>query len=210
MNQFNTFINNVKSFVGKNRQMILFLVRVVIIYIGWKILSWFLGEEKIPIDERFWPWLSAGWEQFNDWIRIFLLYTSKLVFDILGYPCLVLNNYRLSVYNLAYVEIGNYCLGIQLWIFFAALICSYPGKWKKKLLYSAIGIVSINIINIIRIVTIIFAIHAYPEQMEFNHDYVFNVAVYIFTFLMWIYVVKNDKLNSNSTKGSSIAPTTSN
>jgi exosortase/archaeosortase family protein len=200
MNLFNIIIHQIKSFVGKNRQVILFLSRVAIIYIGWKMLSWFLGEEKIPIDERIWPWLSAGWEQFNDWVRIFLLFTSKLVFDILGYPSLILNNYRLSVYHIAYVEIGNYCLGLQLWIFFAALICSYPGKWKKKLLYSTIGIISINLINVLRIVTLIFAIHAYPEQMKFNHDYVFNVAVYIFTFMMWIYVVKNDKLNSNSTK----------
>ncbi len=46
----------------------------------------------------------------------------------------------------------------------------------------------------IRIVTIVFAVHAYPEQMQFNHDYVFNVAVYIFTFIMWVYIVKNNEL----------------
>jgi len=190
---------NIKSFVDKNRQMILFLTRVIAIYFAWKILSWFLGEEKIPIDERIWPWISSGWEQFNDWIRLFLLYSSKFVFDILGYTNRIIGDYRLSVNELAYVEVGNYCLGIQLWIFYAALICSYPGRWKNKLIYSAIGIVAINIINIIRIVTIVFAVHAYPKQMQFNHDYVFNVVVYIFTFLMWMYVVKkNNEAVKNS------------
>lgn len=177
--------------------MILFLARVIGIYFTWKILSWFLGEEKTPIDERIWPWLSSGWEQFNDWVRIFLLYSSKFVFDILGYTNRIIGDYRLSVNELSYVEIGNYCLGIQLWIFYVALICSYPGRWKKKLLYSAIGIIAINIINIVRIVTIVFAVHAYPKQMQFNHDYVFNVVVYIFTFLMWMYIIKNNKLHSS-------------
>lgn len=194
MTQFDVLKQSAKSFVGKNRQMILFLLRVVVIYIVWKLLSWFLGEEKTPIDDRIWPWLSSGWEVFNNWIRLFLLYSSKLTFDILGYSSQVINDYRLSVNGLAYVEVGNYCLGIQLCIFFAALICSYPGRWKKKLLYTTLGILAINVINIIRVVTIIFAVHAYPKQMEFNHDYVFNVVVYIFTFLMWIYIVKNDKL----------------
>ena len=174
--------------------MISFLVRVVVIFIGWKLLSWLLGEEKTCIDDRIWPWLSAGWERFNDWIRLFLLCSSKLIFGILGYSSQIINDYRLSVHGLAYVEVGNYCLGIQLWIFFAALICSYPGRWKKKLLYTAIGIMAINTINIIRIVTIVFAVHAYPKQMQFNHDYVFNVVVYIFTFLMWAYIIKHDKL----------------
>jgi exosortase/archaeosortase family protein len=183
----------IKSFIAKNRQMILFLARVILIYISWKILSWFLGEEKIPIDDRIWPWLSAGWEQFNDWIRIFLLYSSSFIFDLLGYTNQVVGDYRLFLPQLTSIEVGNYCLGIQLWIFFIALICSYPGKWKKKLIYSAIGLVSINILNIFRIVTIAFAAHAYPKQMQFNHDYIFNVIVYIFTFVVWVIYVRGQK-----------------
>jgi exosortase/archaeosortase family protein len=174
--------------------MIFFVLRVSIIFIAWKFISWFLGEERTPIDDRIWPWLSTGWEHFNDLVRIFLLYSSKFVFDILGYSNQVIFNYKLLVSDLAYVEIGNYCLGIQLWIFFIALICSYPGKWKQKLLYSALGVVVINILNIIRVVVIIFAVHAYPKQMQFNHDYVFNVIVYVFVFLMWIWIVKNEKM----------------
>jgi exosortase/archaeosortase family protein len=194
MNVKEDFIQDIKSFVDKNRQMIFFVLRVSIIFIAWKFISWFLGEERTPIDDRIWPWLSTGWEHFNDLVRIFLLYSSKFVFDILGYSNQVIFNYKLLVSDLAYVEIGNYCLGIQLWIFFIALICSYPGKWKQKLLYSALGVVVINILNIIRVVVIIFAVHAYPKQMQFNHDYVFNVIVYVFVFLMWIWIVKNEKM----------------
>ena len=185
---------NAKIFAAKNRQMIFFILRVAILFLGWKLLSWFLGEEKTPIEDRIWPWLSSGWETFNDWIRIFLLYSSKVVFDIFGFSGQVISDYRLFVPELsAYVEVGNYCLGIQLWIFFVALICSYPGKWKDKLWFSAVGVVAINILNIIRIVVILFAIHYYPKQIQFNHDYIFNVIVYIFTFIMWMWWVKRLK-----------------
>lgn len=194
MNQWSLLTDKIKSLVESNRQVILFLVRVLIIYFSWKILTWFLGEEKIPIDDRIWPWLSAVWEQFNDGIRLVLLYSSKLFFDLFGYTNRIIDDYRLSVNGLSYVEIGNYCLGIQLWVFFAALISSYPGNWKKKILYSIIGIISINVFNVIRIIAIVFAVHAYPKQMQFNHDYVFNVAIYIFTLIMWIYIIKNNKL----------------
>jgi hypothetical protein len=93
MNSSKDIIQKLRLFADKNRQMILFLVRVIIIYFSWKVLSWFLGEEKIPVEDRIWPWLSAGWEQFNDWIRIFLLYSSKLIFDLMGYSNEVLFQY---------------------------------------------------------------------------------------------------------------------
>ncbi len=192
-------IKKCRSLIAENRQTIFFILRVAIIYIAWKLLSWFLGEEKIPITDRHWPWLSAGWEHFNDWIRIGLLYSSKFVFSILGYSGQIISNNKLLVPGLAWVGIGDYCLGIQLWIFFVALICSYPGKWKRKLFYSILGVIIINILNIIRIVLLIFAFHAFPKHMQFNHDYIFNVVVYIFTFGMWVWVVRrNDRKKINA------------
>ena len=193
MNYKKDFVQSTKSFVAKNRQMIFFILRVAIIYVLWKLLIWFLGEESTPLSERHWPWLSAGWEQFNDWVRIFLLYSTKFVYYIFGYDIYVIINYRLIVLGFAWFDMGNYCLGIQLWIYFVALICSYPGKWKRKLLYSAIGIISINILNILRFVFVLYAYHTWPNHMNFNQDLVFNVIVYIFTFLMWILMVKRDE-----------------
>lgn len=169
-----------------NKQMIFFVLRVLIIYIAWKVLLWFLGEQRIPIEERHWPWLSSGWETFNDWVRIFLIQTTKLYFDFFGYTTEVVGKSVLRIHELAAVGVGNYCLAIQLWIFFIALICSYPGKWINKLLFSIFGVLMINLINIIRIIVIVYAAHHYPEKIQFNHDYVFNVIIYIFTFFMWV------------------------
>ncbi len=196
MNRFKSFFSSKKSLTGNSRQMIFFILRVLIIYIVWKIIIWFLGQESTPLDERHWPWLSAGWEKFNDWVRIFLLYATKLFFDIFGYKTFIILDYYVSVIGLARLGIGNYCLGFQLMIFFAALISSYPGKWQYKILYSVLGIIAINILNIFRFIGLIYAMHAYPQYMKFNHDFVFNVIVYVFTFLMWVIIIKKDLLKS--------------
>ena len=191
------FIKDTKSLVANNKQVTFFILRVAIIYILWRFLSWFLGEESTPLSERNWPWLSAGWEQFNNWFRIILLYTTKFIFYIFGYDIHVVSNYRLIVHDIAWVGVGNYCLGIQLCVYFVALICSYPGKWKRKLIYSVIGIVAISILNILRFVVLVFAFHAWPNNMNFNHDFVFNVIVYIFIFIMWILMVKRGDMKTS-------------
>ena len=93
----NTIVNHVKKFYAENQKIILFILRVFIIYLSWKFLSWFLGEESTPIDERIWPWLSSGWEAFNDSMRIVLLNVTQMWFDLVGLESEIINNYRTSV-----------------------------------------------------------------------------------------------------------------
>ncbi|MDD4148741.1 MAG: hypothetical protein PHE33_01810 [Bacteroidales bacterium] len=200
MEKTSKIVYKAKTFVKNNKQMILFVARVAVIYIAWKALSWFLGEESTPIDDRIWPWLSSGWEAFNDSIRIVILNATKLWFDIFGLSSEIQINYRLWVHGYAIVGVGNYCLAIQLWLFFAALICSYTGKWINKLWFSALGILLINLINVFRLIAVIYAAHYYPKYIQFNHDYVFNVIIYIFTFLMWMLWIKKFSSNKNTSK----------
>jgi exosortase/archaeosortase family protein len=180
----------IKKYYAQNRTIILFLLRVAIIYFAWKAFSWFIGEESTPIEERYWPWLSNIWEHFNDFVRIGLLKSTQIWFNLVGLESEIINNYRIWVYGYAVVGVGNYCIGIQLWVFFVALICSYSGKWQNKLWFSLLGVFLINILNIFRLIGVTYAAHYYPEHIQFNHDYVFNGIVYVFTFLMWMWWVK--------------------
>lgn len=181
-----SLLKYISKFYSKNKKAAQFLIRVIIIYAGWKLLSHLLGEEHIPIEDRIWPWLSQGWESFNDYFRLILLNTTKSWFDWRGLDSEIINNYRLWVHGYANLGVGNYCLAIQLWIFFVALIVSYSGKWYNKLWFSLLGVLLINMINVLRLIIIVYAAHHNPESIQFNHDYVFNVAIYIFTFFMWI------------------------
>jgi len=180
----------ISFFIKSNKQIIYFIVKVLIIFIIWKTFQWILGEEKIPVDNRLIPIVSECWEHFNDYIRIFLLKSVALFFKLLGYKSIILFNYELHVIGLSAIAIGNYCIGIQLWVYFMALIISYYGKWKIKLLFITIGIICINIINIFRQIGLIFAFHYFPKYMNFNHDYIFNGIVYIFTFTMFYIWIK--------------------
>jgi exosortase/archaeosortase family protein len=184
------FLTKAKTLFSENRKMIFFIIRVAIIYVAWKILSWFLGVESTPIEERIWPWLSQGWESFNDYVRVIILNATQKWFNLVGLSSEIVDNYRLWVHGYAYIGVGNYCLAIQLWIFFVALICSYSGKWYNKLWFSVVGVLLINMINVLRLIAVVYAAHANPKYVQFNHDYVFNVIIYIFTFFMWMYWVK--------------------
>jgi exosortase/archaeosortase family protein len=174
------------EYYRNNKTIIHFIFRVAIIYFAWKLILFVLGEEKIPIDERMWPWLSQHWENFNDFVRIILLHSTKFYFDLVGLHSEILTNNRLWVHGYVILGVGNYCLAIQLWLFFAALIFSYPGKFMNKVWYTIVGILSINVLNVLRLIAVCYAAHYYPEYIQFNHDYVFNVIIYIFTFIMWI------------------------
>lgn len=176
----------VSQFYHENKKVILFILRVAIIYASWKLLSFFLGEESTKIDERIWPWLSQGWESFNSSVRLVILNLAQAWFNLVGLESEIVNNYRLWVYGYAIVGVGNYCLAIQLWLFFGALIFSYSGKWYNKLWFSIVGILLINLLNVARIVAVVYVAHVNPAYVDFNHDYVFNVIIYIFTFFMWM------------------------
>jgi exosortase/archaeosortase family protein len=182
----------VKTILKQNREVLLFLLKLLIIYLFWKVLSWFAGEERIPLEERIWPAFSVAWEQLNDWVRIMLLHVSAFTLKIVGYDALVRDHYVVYIQGYRGVAVGNYCLGLQLWLVFAALVLSYPRtRWLFKLLFAIAGILIINLLNVFRFVGLnIMTIHA-PDHLEFNHDYVFNILVYIFTFVSYVVFVKN-------------------
>lgn len=197
---FSKFKDEIKALYSKNKTAILFILRVLIIYIGWKLLFLLLGEESTPIDERIWPGLSSIWESFNDSVRLVLLNITQAWFDARGMETEIINNYRLWVHDYALLGVGNYCLAIQLWIFFVALIVSYKGKWYNKLWFSLVGVFLINAINVLRLIVVVYAAHRNPDMVQFNHDYVYNVVIYIFTFLTWMIWVRYFSGTHNKTK----------
>jgi len=198
MNSESKVFSNIKNLIQRNRIVLGFILRVAIIYICWKLLFLLLGEESTHIEDRVWPWLSSYWESFNSSVRLVLLKLTKVWFDTVGLTSEIQNNYRLWVHGYAIVGVGNYCLAIQLWVFFVALIVSYSGKWYNKLWFSIIGVLLINLINVLRLVGVVYVAHYYPDYIQFNHDYVFNILVYIFTFFMWMWWV--NKFSDKGTK----------
>lgn len=164
-----------------------------------------MGEEAIPLQERFFPTLSYYWELFNDSMRWVLLNLTSFFYQLIAYPSFVLNNYSVHVSGMGQVNIGNYCLGIQLWMYFAALILAYSGgKFNYKLLFILIGICLINIINVLRFIGLIFLLKFYPDKVYFSHEYIFNYLIYAFSIYMLIKWINKHSFQSNSFKKQSV------
>ena len=187
-----SFIIMAKRHYYKYKEEISFVIKVVFLFLFIKLFFHIMGEEKVHLQDRMFPSISAIWEQFNNGLRFILLHATSLIFIVLGYQTNLIDNYTVLVNGLGGVSIGNYCLGIQLGFYFSALIIAYPGgKWKRKLAFIFIGILCINLLNISRFIGLIYISAYKPELLDLAHEYIFNYTIYAFAiFMLYIWIKK--------------------
>jgi exosortase/archaeosortase family protein len=185
-----SFIVMAKRHYFKYKEEISFVTKVVFLFLFIKIFFHVMGEEKVHLQDRMFPAISAIWEQFNNGLRFILLHTTSCIFILLGYQTNFIDNYTVLVNGLSGVSIGNYCLGIQLWLYFSALIIAYPGgKWKKKLVFIFVGILCINLLNISRFIGLIYVAAYKPNIVDLAHEYIFNYIIYAFSiFMLYLWI----------------------
>ena len=94
--------------------------------------------------------------------------------------------------NAPFIKIANSCNALVLFVIYSSFILAFPGAAKTKLLFLAIGNVSIYFINIIRIVALIFVKMYAPEYLDFNHHFTFQITVYACIFLYWRWFIKKN------------------
>lgn len=86
--------------------------------------------------------------------------------------------------------IGDACNGAGLFAVFLAFLVGYPGPWRHKLWFGAVGLLTIHVINAARIAALCMIVKIDYELLNFNHDYTFYVVVYGWVFLLWYIWVK--------------------
>lgn len=86
--------------------------------------------------------------------------------------------------------IGDPCNGLGLFVVYLIFIVAYPGPWRHKLWFGAVGVVSIHLINALRVAALCIIVSIDYELLNFNHDYTFYVVVYGWVFLLWFIWVK--------------------
>lgn len=163
---------------------LLFVGKIILIYVAWKVWLWFVGTEDVPIQERYWPWLSIQWEAFNDFVRVNLIYVSGFVLEIFGLSTTP-GNYVIGIEGTSGMAVGNYCLALQLWFFFVGLVLVFPSPWKHKLWFAALGLLVIHLLNVVRVVVLGWLLAYAPEYFDFNHYYALRGAVFVAIFLLF-------------------------
>jgi len=114
----------------------------------------------------------------------FLILSCKFVLNVMGYDVEYFGKiFRIVGSSGVYLDKG--CLARNLMGVFVGFIIAYPGIIKKKLWFITLGLVIINILNIIRLSSIAILTDCCPDKVEFNHHYVFKIAVFGFILILW-------------------------
>lgn len=110
-------------------------------------------------------------------------------YELLPDPGFDSNRY-LGIQGGSHLWIGDPCNGVSLFAVFLIFLVAYPGPWKHKLWFGALGLLSIHLINAIRVAVLCIVAAIDHDWFNFNHDYTFYVVVYGWVFLLWAIWVK--------------------
>jgi len=161
--------------VVKGDPVIRFLFLAAALYLGWYLLYEFLlrphgGLDRAVIDSLM-AWSSG----------ILTLLGQELIPE----PVNAEHIRTIGVQGGHLLWIGDPCNGVGLFAVFLIFLTAYPGPWKHKIWFGALGLFSIHLINALRVVALCLIVKVDYELLNFNHDYTFYVVVYGWVFLLW-------------------------
>lgn len=150
------------------------LSRLFLLYIGWFMVYnlWLHPKEIIDL-----PVIDNT------------IVISKAVLESFGYTVFTGADRLIGIDGSGGLWIGDKCNGITLFAVFAGFILAFPGPAKHKFWFIPAGILAIHLLNILRVI-ILAILDVYSRAWtEFNHTYTFNILIYGFIFLLWIWWV---------------------
>ncbi len=172
------------------REILVFVFKLLVVYFLWRCFSLLIGPEAQPIDQRFIPWLSGAFESFNDVLKTSLAQGSAMFITLFGYEPVIIGNNMVKIQGSSGVEIGNYCLALELMVLYITLVATYPAPAKLKLWIIASGLVLIHLINMLRVALLnLMTVHL-PEYADFNHHFTFRIVVFLFILAIYNRYVK--------------------
>ena len=162
---------------SKEKELIFFFIKLFLIWLSWKGFIYIIGEEKIPLDKRFFPVISAVWDNFNLNIVKFLVSQTESILNLIGYTSY---SHERLVWIEGYngIAIGNYCIGMQLMYYFAMLVVVSEISFKNKLIAVPVGILITQTLNIFRLVGLSLVTVYLPNMIFLFHDHIFNIIVF--------------------------------
>lgn len=183
---FISSINKSETF----REILVFVFKLLLVYFLWRSFSLLIGPEAQPINERTIPWLSAAFEGFNDILKTSLAQSSAWLISLLGYEPVIIGNNMVKIQGSSGVEIGNYCLALELMVLYITLVATYPAPLKLKLGVILGGLIMIHLINVLRVALLnLMTVHL-PQYADFNHHFTFRILVFLFILVIYNRYVK--------------------
>lgn len=168
----------------------MFALKILLVYFCWRSFSLLIGPEAQPINERMIPWLSAAFEGFNDILKTSLAQGSALFIKLFGYQPVIIGNNMVKIQGSSGVEIGNYCLALELMVLYTTLVATYPAPAKLKVWVISGGLILIHLVNMLRVSLLnLMTVHL-PEYADFNHHFTFRIIVFVFILAIYSQYIK--------------------
>ncbi len=122
--------------------------------------------------------------KFDDY-QYFILRSAERILHLFNYETTL--DYPYLSGEKGIVHFIKPCLGIKMLVTFVAFILLTGVDIKKRIIYSVIGLIILNLVNILRIVAIFIHLQTDLEQeaSEQFHDYI-RYFTYTLVFILWI------------------------
>ncbi len=95
-------------------------------------------------------------------------------------------------------QIYDVCNGIDLMFIYVGVLFLLPFPVKRKLWFSAAGIVVIALFNVVRICSLYFIYIYQRSAFDFSHHYLFTLLMYVVIFFGWLLFIRNARPNEKS------------
>ncbi len=158
----------------KSSPILILLIKSLVLF-----ALWYVGYEL---------WLAPD-KRLDIFLNDLVVQSSTFVLQKIGFAATFLEN-NIYIANKFTISVGTPCNGLVLFALFAGFVLVMPGNILHKLWFMPAGIVLIFCINVVRVVALAVNAQYSPTTFDFNHRYVYQIAVYLFIFLLWQFWVR--------------------
>jgi exosortase/archaeosortase family protein len=171
----------------------IFIVKFLVLFLGFHYFNEFFIGITAP-GGLYVPFLDHHLN-YVAWLRHSILYGAKLVCGIFGYDTYIDGPYHLRSVTGHGVQMVYSCIGLGIKSFWAGFVLAHAIPWKKKIIWTLIGLVVIWVINCFRVAIILIATVNDKNINRFmeHHDF-FNLVAYIFIFILVIIFLRKQGL----------------
>lgn len=177
-----------------------FLIRIAVLFAGWKLLYLFiLIPAEVPdawLVKKLGSGTASVLNVFYETTEFKAVATTRE--KIYGTDAVNVTFSNVQKAGKKLIGIYQACNGLELMILYAGFIIAFSGSWRQKLLFIVAGLIGLYIINVLRLVMLGYICIEHPAHFQFAHKYLFNLIVYAFTFLLWVWYVSATKVKTET------------
>jgi len=132
---------------------------------------------------------------YVSWIRHSILFGAKLISDIIGFEAYIDGPFHLRASTGEGVQMVYSCIGLGIMSFWAGFVLAHNVNWKKRLLWTFIGLVLIWTVNCFRVAIILVAtVKRWNPNKYLDHHDTFNLIAYFLVFILVLLFLRKQGL----------------